>query len=82
MVSDADGDADPDEVDDTRLGEPEEIDEVLTVVVAVVLAAVEVTELDAATPFAIVENVVHCEELGAGCAGGVDGSPWWNVEEP
>lgn len=30
----------------------------------------------------IVLNGVHCEDGGAGCAGGVLGSPWWNVEVP
>lgn len=30
----------------------------------------------------MVLNVVHIEDGGAGCAGGVLGSPWWNVEVP
>ena len=32
--------------------------------------------------FPIVDSVVHSEDGGAGCAGGVTGSPWWNVEPP
>ena len=28
------------------------------------------------------EIVVHTEDLGAGCADGVEASPWWNVDEP
>lgn len=30
----------------------------------------------------MVDTVVHSDEAGAGCADGVTGSPWWNVEVP
>lgn len=33
-------------------------------------------------PFPMLATVVHIEEEGAGCAGGVTGSPWWKVEVP
>jgi hypothetical protein len=33
-------------------------------------------------PFPTLATVVHMEEEGAGCAGGVTGSPWWKVEVP
>lgn len=32
--------------------------------------------------FPIVDNVVHEEDGGAGCAEGVLGSPWKNVDVP
>ena len=37
---------------------------------------------EAARPFPIVLVVVQDEVGGAGCAAGVEGSPWWNVEVP
>ena len=30
----------------------------------------------------MVDTGVHIDEAGAGCAGGVTGSPWWKVEAP
>jgi hypothetical protein len=37
---------------------------------------------DTRKPLPIVESVVQREDDGAGCAAGVLGSPWWNVELP
>ena len=48
-----------------------------------ILTAVDVrTALDAACPLPILDVVVHDDVAGAGCAAGVLGSPWWNVEVP
>jgi hypothetical protein len=33
-------------------------------------------------PLLIVENDVQDDEEGAGCGGGVAGSPWWKVDSP
>ena len=38
--------------------------------------------LDRANPFDIDVTVVHIEVAGAGCADGVTGSPWKNVDVP
>lgn len=35
-----------------------------------------------ATPLPTDAMRIQSEEEGAGCAGGVTGSPWWNVEVP
>ena len=37
---------------------------------------------EAARPLPIVLVGVQDEVGGAGCAAGVEGSPWWNVEVP
>lgn len=48
----------------------------------VLVAELEVDELVARARFPIEDTVVHSDEEGAACAGGVAGSPWWNVEVP
>lgn len=37
---------------------------------------------DTARLFPMDDVVLHEDVAGAGCAGGVAGSPWWNVEPP
>ena len=44
---------------------------------------VDIAELEVDTArLPMVDNVVHIDDGGAGCAAGVDGSPWWNVDVP
>lgn len=71
-----------DDADDTD----EETDELTAVVVDAVTdvldEGVPVVVAAAATPFVIVLNVVHSLVAGAGCASGVTGCPWKNVDVP
>ena len=57
------------------------VDDACVVVVAEV-DVVEATAPEKAAPLEIVERVEQEEDEGRGCAGGVFGSPWWNVEPP
>jgi len=55
---------------------------VVLVVVAVELAALVLVVDVSPNPFAIVLNVLQDEDEGMGCAAGVAGWPWKNVEPP
>jgi len=50
--------------------------------VGVVGVGVALAEALAASPLVIVENVVHDDDGGAGCAAGVAVWPCWNVDVP
>lgn len=85
---DTDADAAPDEDADTAPDEDTEpdaaaeLDEGEALTAADELVVPTLALLLPCTALPIVPRFVQSEEDGAGCAGGVTGSPWWNVDVP
>ena len=77
-VTDAPGDVIA-EFGDTETGDEELEGGALTDVDEAVVTAEE-DVLTAKLP--MLDTGVHWEVAGAGCASGVTGSPWWNVDVP
>lgn len=71
-----DPEAEPDPERDAELDEEEAEEGALTVVDA------PDDEVALAARLPMLDTGVQSEDGGAGCASGVEGSPWWNVEDP
>lgn len=74
-------DAAPEDPEEAALDAAEELDGAEELTIADELLGALVLLLPC-TALPIVPSCVQSEDDGAGCAGGVTGSPWWNVEVP